>query len=124
MSFTRLRRSSLYPKVIKIYDQVKGENFYSKQVGLSHTDISTLKNNGYIINVLGINGHKQNVTIASPKHTTYKVKLYHLTQRTIDIIEEDKERELKLQELKIEINEDKSNLNTIQSPSDISVQNQ
>lgn len=103
MSFTRLRRSSIYPKVIQIYEQVKNENFYSKQVGLSHTDISALKNNGYIINVIGTNGHKQNVTITSPKHTTYKVKLYHLTQRTIDIVVEDIRRnyEKKEQEDKI-----------------------
>ncbi|MCK9576444.1 MAG: hypothetical protein M0R51_11025 [Clostridia bacterium] len=103
MSFTRLRRSSIYPKVIQIYEQVKNENFYSKQVGLSHTDISALKNNGYIINVIGTNGHKQNVTITSPTHTTYKVKLYHLTQRTIDIVVEDIRRnyEKKEQEDKI-----------------------
>lgn len=116
MSFTRLRRSSIYPKVIQIYEQVKDNNFYSKQVGLSHTDISKLKNNGYIVNVIGTNGHKQNVTIVSQNATTYKVKLYHLTQRTIDIIESDKQQE--------------SNLNAIEShpdmppsPSDNSVQN-
>lgn len=103
MSFTRLRRSSIYPKVIQIYEQVKNENFYSKQVGLSHTDISALKNNGYIINAIGTNGHKQNVTITSPTHITYKVKLYHLTQRTIDIVVEDIRRnyEKKEQEDKI-----------------------
>ena len=27
MSFTRLRRSSIYPKVIQIYEQVKDNNF-------------------------------------------------------------------------------------------------
>lgn len=103
MSFTRLRRSSIYPKVIQIYEQVKNENFYSKQVGLSHTDISVLKNNGYIINTIGTNGHKQNVTITSPKHTTYKVKLYHLTQRTIDIVVEDIRRNYEKKEQEDEI---------------------
>lgn len=116
MSFTRLRRSSIYPKVIQIYEQVKDNNFYSKQVGLSHTDISKLKNNGYIVNVIGINGHKQNVTIVTPKDTTYKVKLYHLTQRTIDIIESDKQQEANLNVIE-------SHLDTPPSPSDISVQN-
>ncbi len=99
MSFPRLRKSSSYPIIQDIYRQVQDNIFYSKQVGLDHTDISLLKNNGYIINIKGTNEKKQTTVICSTNNTVYKVKLYRLSQRCIDIIEED------LQEKEKEINE-------------------
>jgi uncharacterized membrane protein len=107
MSFPRLRRSAQYPIVSLIYNQVKGEDFYSKQVGLSHTHITSLKNNGYITNSIGINGKKQTTTIITPKSTSYKVKMYHLTQRTIEILEEDIAKENKKENESNEIVSDK-----------------
>jgi len=89
MSFPRLRKSSSYPIILDIYNKVHDNIFYSKQVGLDHKDISLLKINGYIINVKTSAEKKQTMTICSTNNTIYKVKLYRLSQRCIDIIEED-----------------------------------
>lgn len=97
MSFPRLRKSSCYPKIQRIYLQVHDEPFYSKQVGLSHMDISLLKNNGYIINIQGTGEKKQTTAISSTNNTIYKVKLYKLSQRCMDIIEEDLQKEVEIE---------------------------
>lgn len=98
MSFPRLRKSSSYAKVKHIYDQVQDGVFYSKQVGLTHTDTSLLKNNGYIINVKGIKEKHMTTAITSSNDTSYRVKLYKLSSRAVEIIEEDMEKERLLKE--------------------------
>ena len=109
MSFPRLRKSSSYTKVKHIYDQVKDGVFYSKQVGLTHTDTSLLKNNGYIINVRGIKEKHMTTSITSSNDTSYRVKLYKLSSRAVEIIEEDIEKERLLQEQQEKEKEKESN---------------
>ena len=57
-----------------------------------------LKNNGYIINVRGIKEKHMTTSITSSNDTSYRVKLYKLSSRAVEIIEEDIEKEKLLQE--------------------------
>lgn len=85
MSFSRLRRSNRYDDVIAIYEQVKGEPFYGKQVGMNHSKIGVLKSYGDIICLK----HQKQKIIS--KRITYEVKIYQLAQDVIRRVEEDAE---------------------------------
>lgn len=86
MSFSRLRRSKRYLDVIAIYEQVQGEPFYGKQVGMNHSKISVLKSYGDII-CLKNQTHKIN-----SKKITYEVQMYQLAQYVTRRITEDVEK--------------------------------
>jgi len=86
MSFSRLRRSKRYLDVIAIYEQVQGEPFYGKQVGMNHSKISVLKNYGDIV-CLKNQTHKIN-----SKKITYEVQMYQLAQYVTSRITEDVEK--------------------------------